>query len=352
MEASDVISTYVYRVGLIGSEFSLSAAVGSFNSVINCMLLVIVNSIARKNSETSLLVGGSRMNTVLKKNDIIMDIAVHTILVLVMLLTLYPLIYVISASLSNPMNVVRGDIRLFPIGFNFNSYITVFKDNRVLVGYKNTIIYTIVGTAVNLVVTTGAAYALSRKDLAGRRIMTLIFMVTMFFNGGLIPTYITITKMGLYDKFLVMILPKALDVWNLMLMKSFFQTTIPSELEDAARIDGCSNIGMLYYVVLPLSTAIIAVMVMFYGVNHWNGYFTALIYLKDKAKFPLQLVLREILIQDNKSMVTDETLLMQQLSAESIKYSVIIISSLPMLVLYPFLQKYFVKGVMVGAIKG
>jgi putative aldouronate transport system permease protein len=174
----------------------------------------------------------------------------------------------------------------------------------------------------------------------------------MFFSGGLIPTYIIVKGVGLYDNFWVLILPKAINVYNLILMKSFFENTIPRELEEAAIIDGCSNTGILLRVVLPLSKAIIAVMIIFYGVSHWNGFFTALIYLEDKAKFPLQLVIREILIQDSKSLVTDETLLAQQLMSEGIKYALIVVASVPFLILYPFLQKFFVKGVMIGAIKG
>lgn len=287
------------------------------------------------------------------KSDVVFDIINVTLLIGVLIIILYPLIFVISASFSNSMAVMQGKVRLWPVGFNIEAYNTVFQNEKILTGYKNTIIYTVVGTAVNIAMTIAGAYPLSRKDFVGRNIIMMYITFTMFFGGGLIPSYIINKSLGLVNNFWVMILPGAVSVWNLIVMKSFFQNTIPVELQEAAFIDGCSNFNLLFKIVLPLSAPIIAVMVIFYGVGHWNAFFTALIYFKDAKRFPLQLVLREILIQnDMQDMTGDGTLLSQQILAESIKYSVIIVSSLPVLMLYPFLQKYFVKGVMVGAIKG
>lgn len=287
------------------------------------------------------------------KSDRVFDIINVTLLIGVLIIVLYPLVFVVSASFSNSMAVMQGKVRLWPIGFNIESYRAVFQNSKIITGYKNTIIYTLVGTAVNIVMTIAGAYPLSRKDFVGRNIIMMYITFTMFFGGGLIPSYIINKSLGLVNNFWVMILPGAVSVWNLIVMRSFFQNSIPVELQEAAFIDGCSNFNLLFKIVLPLSAPIIAVMVIFYGVGHWNAFFTALIYFKEQKRFPLQLVLREILIQnDMHDMTGDGTLLAQQLLAESIKYSVIIVSSLPVLMLYPFLQKYFVKGVMVGAIKG
>jgi putative aldouronate transport system permease protein len=287
------------------------------------------------------------------KSDRVFDIINVTLLIGVLIIVLYPLVFVVSASFSNSMAVMQGKVRLWPIGFNIESYRAVFQNSKIITGYKNTIIYTLVGTAVNIVMTIAGAYPLSRKDFVGRNIIMMYITFTMFFGGGLIPSYIINKSLGLVNNFWVMILPGAVSVWNLIVMRSFFQNSIPVELQEAAFIDGCSNFNLLFKIVLPLSAPIIAVMVIFYGVGHWNAFFTALIYFKEQKRFPLQLVLREILIQnDMQDMTGDGTLLAQQLLAESIKYSVIIVSSLPVLMLYPFLQKYFVKGVMVGAIKG
>lgn len=301
------------------------------------------------------MVGGGTMGKVKQsKVDTIFDIVNIILLSIVLIIVLYPLIFVVSASFSDTMLVMQGKVWLFPKGFNLEAYRAVFRDKNILVGYRNTALYAIVGTAVNIILTIAAAYPLSRKDFAGRNVITVFFAFTMFFSGGLIPNYLLIKNLGLYNNFWVMILPGAVGVWNMTIMRTFFQNTIPYELQEAAVIDGCSNIGILTRVILPLSAPIIAVMVIFYGVGHWNAFFRALIYLKDHNKFPLQLILREILIQNNMSdmMESGDSIVKQQLLAEGIKYAVIIVSSLPVLMLYPFLQRYFVKGVMVGAIKG
>jgi putative aldouronate transport system permease protein len=211
-----------------------------------------------------------------------------------------------------------------------------------------------VGTFVNVIITIPGAYALSRKDLVGRNVMMMMVTFTMIFNGGLIPTYLLVLKLGLYNSMWALILPVAVSAWNLIVARTFFQQTIPDELLEAATLDGCSNFQFFMLVVLPLSQSIIAVMVLFYAVNHWNGYFNALIYLKSPDKYPLQLVLRNILFENSLGdMVEDaSTLAAQQRMGDLIKYGVIMASSLPLLILYPFLQRYFIQGVMIGAVKG
>lgn len=288
-----------------------------------------------------------------EKSDVVFDTINIIILTAILLIVLCPLIFVVSASFSDPMAVMKGEVIFIPKNISLQAYKSVFSNEDIMTGYKNTLLYTLVGTGVNLIMTILGAYPLSRKDFYGRREFTLFFTFTMFFSGGLIPSYLVNTKLGLYNNFWVMIIPSAVSVWNLFIMRAFFQNSIPNELEEAACIDGCSNIGILLRIILPLSAPIIAVMIMYYGVGHWNAYFTALIYFRDRMKFPLQLILREILIKhDMNQMLEGETLVSQELLAEGIKYAVIVVASVPVLAIYPFLQKYFVKGVMVGAIKG
>jgi putative aldouronate transport system permease protein len=287
--------------------------------------------------------------------DKLFDAVNVMLLCLLTLVVIYPLCFVLSASITNPEIVLRGDMWLIPKDITFDAYVKIFRNGTILNGYLNTILYTVCGVAINLVLTICAAYPLSRKDFVGRNMIMALFVFTLFFGGGLIPTYLLIKKLHLLNTFWVMVIPNAVAVWNIIIMRTFFQQSIPPELQEAAMIDGCSNMQILLRIVLPLSMPVIAVMILFYAVGHWNAFFNALIYLKDKNKFPLQLVLREILIQSQtRDMVesTSESLLKQQLSVEGIKYAVLIVANLPMLVLYPFLQKYFVKGIMIGAIKG
>jgi putative aldouronate transport system permease protein len=287
--------------------------------------------------------------------DKIFNWVLYGILAAILCCTIYPLVLVLSSSLSNPYEVIQGKVWLFPKGINFRSYQLVFQDKSIMSGYLNTISYTLVGTAINLILTIAGAYPLSRKDLYGRNVVTFFFAATMFFNGGMIPTYLLIKALHLYNNFWVMILPGAVSMWNLIIMRNYFEHSIPNELLEAAKIDGCSNIGALVRVVLPLSTPIIAVMIIFYGVGHWNAYFHALLYLSDEKKYPLQLVLSEILLKSNTDAMTgggEGSAADQQLMVESLKYAAIVVASVPVLILYPLLQKYFVKGVMIGAIKG
>lgn len=287
--------------------------------------------------------------------DRVFDISIYTILTIITLITLYPLIYIVSASFSDPMSIIKGEVWLFPVDFNFEAYRKVFSNPDILIGYRNSIIYLVVGTTINIVMTTMGAYALSRKDLKGRHVLALIFTFTLLFDGGLIPTYLVYKNMlGLYNNLWVMVIPNAINVLYMFIMRTYFQS-IPNELHEAAFIDGCNNIRTLISIVLPLSKPIIAVMVMYYGVAHWNSYFTALIYLDDTSRWPLQMVIRSILIQEDvQSMVSGEgeSLVSQLLMTEGLKYAVIVVSSIPMLIMYPFVRKHFIKGVMIGAIKG
>lgn len=287
--------------------------------------------------------------------DRIFDVVNYVLLTLVMLIVLYPLLFVLSASVSNPETVLRGEVWLIPKQINFDAYAKIFQNKDILLGYGNTILYTLLGTAINLIMTICAAYPLARKDFLGRGLITGMIVFTMFFGGGLIPTYLLIKNLNMLDTLWVMVIPNAVAVWNIIIMRTFFQQSIPGEIQEAAMIDGCSHMQTLLRIVLPLSMPIIAVMVLFYAVGHWNSYFNALIYLSSKDKFPLQLILREILIQsDSGDMIklTSESAVKMKMSVEGLKYAVLVVANLPMLVLYPFLQRYFVKGIMIGALKG
>lgn len=276
-------------------------------------------------------------------------------LTIISIIVLYPLVFVTIASISNQELVIRGEVWLWPKEITFVGYERVLGNSEILRGYMNTILYTVTGTALNLVMTIAAAYPLSRRDFLGRNVFTALIVFTMFFSGGMIPTYLLIKKLGMLNTFWVMIIPSALSVWNIIIMRTFFQNGIPNDIQEAAAIDGSSNMSTLIRIVLPLSMPVIAVMILFYSIGHWNAYFQALIYLSDRAKYPLQLFLREILVQGQMQEmvdVSDDSLLRSLMDAEAIKYAAVLVANLPVLMLYPFLQKYFVKGVMIGAIKG
>ena len=273
----------------------------------------------------------------------------------ILLLYAYPLWFVVIASLSTPVEISQGNVWIVPRGTTIEAYRRVLTNDDILMGYRNTIFYTIAGVAVNVTMTVLAAYPLSRKRFFGRKIILIYLTFTMFFNGGLIPTYLVVNGLGLVNTFWVMIIPNAVSVFLIFIMRTFFVRTIPDELYDAAAIDGSSHVHTLVRVVLPVSGPVLAVMILFYGVGHWNSYFNALIYLSDRERFTLQLILREILVQeriDEMVDIADEAYFEQAMLAEILKYGVIIFASVPVLLLYPFLQRYFVKGVMIGAIKG
>ena len=272
---------------------------------------------------------------------------------LIMLLTIYPLYIVVISSFSAPMEVISGHVWLLPQGFSGEGYRRVFQNSDIFMSYKNTIIYTVLGTAVSLFFTLSAAYPLSRKKLYGRTGLMLLFTFTMFFKGGMIPTYLTVKGLGLYNNLWVMVLMGSLSIYNMIVARTFLQNTIPNEIYEATEMDGANDIQVFFQIVLPLSMPILAVLSLFYAVGIWNNYFTGLIYLKSRSLYPLQLVLREILVNDTSDMTdTLEANMNKLLVQESVKYCVIVVSSVPMLVLYPFLQRFFAKGVMIGAIKG
>ncbi|MDQ1914025.1 carbohydrate ABC transporter permease [Paenibacillus sp. GD4] len=267
--------------------------------------------------------------------------------------TIYPFLYVLAASLSDPAWVVqtRGLI-WFPKGFTLEAYKLVFDNPSILTGYTNTILYVILGTALNILMTSLGAYALSRQSVMWKNPIMFLIVFTMFFNGGLIPTYLLVENIGLLDTRWALIIPSAMSAFNLIIMRTAFQA-IPVSLEESAKLDGAGDFTVLFRIVLPLSMPVVAVMILFYGVAHWNGWFNALIYLRTRELYPLQLILREILITNSTdSMLTGAAGGDKMSIGETIKYATIIVATVPILFLYPFLQKYFVKGVMIGAIKG
>lgn len=280
------------------------------------------------------------------------------LLAVITLGVLYPLIFILVASVSDPIAVNGGEVWLWPKGATLDGYRRIFDFEPIWTGYRNTIFYTAVGTLINLALTLTSAYALSRKDLQGRNLFMFLFVLTMFFSGGIIPTFLVVKQLGLVNTIWAMMLPNAVGIWNIIIARTFFQMNIPIELQESAQIDGCSNMRMFRSIVLPLSKPIIAVMGLFYGVAHWNAFFNALIYLSDRDLYPLQLILREIMIlnqvNDMLSMTSDqlENMSRQMYMADIMKYGLIVVSSLPVIVVYPFLQKYFLKGVLIGAIKG
>lgn len=288
-------------------------------------------------------------------SDRLFTIFNYVMLSIVLIVVLYPLIYVVSASFSSSSAVLSGKVWFWPVEPTLEGYKAVFKNAMVVKGFSNTIFYTLAGTAINLVLTVMAAYPLSRKDFSGRNFFMLVFVFTMLFNGGLIPTYLIVKDLGMIDTVWAMLIPAGLSVWNVIIMRTYFQTTIPSELLEASQLDGCTDFHFLRSIVLPLSGPILAVIALFYAVGHWNQYFNAMIYLKRSDLYPLQLVLRDILVQNevNIEMLGDaKTAAARQGLRELLKYSLIVVTSLPLLVVYPFLQKFFVKGVMIGSIKG
>ena len=280
---------------------------------------------------------------------------ITVILTLVLLAVLYPCIFVVSASFSSGEAVQAGKVYLLPVQLSLEGYKTVFRTKDIWVGFANSVFYTVVGTCINMVVTMLCAYPMSRKDLPGRSGFMLYFVFTMFFSGGLIPTYLVIRQLGLINTRWVLLLPGAMSVYNMIVARTFLQNSIPEELLDASRIDGCSDAKYLLRVVLPLSKAVLAVLVLFYAVGHWNQYLSAMIYLHDPDLYPLTIFLKEILMADkiDPSTVTDPEI-QEKLAqyAGVIKYALIVVSMIPILIIYPFIQKYFVKGVMIGSVKG
>lgn len=290
-------------------------------------------------------------------DDRIVDTLVYVLGTLITVIAAYPLIFVLSASFSEPSSVITGKVVLWPVNFTVEGYKTILEYAGIWTGYRNTIFYTLIGTTINICLTLPAAYALSRADFKARGFFTAFFSFTMFFNGGLIPTYLVVKGLGLVNNPAVLVILGAVSVWNMMITRTFFQGSIPHSLEEAAYLDGCSTTRLFLQIVLPLSTPIIAVLVLFYAVGHWNNYFNALIYLSKAEHYPLQLYLRNVLILEDVSALMGDTEAVQEWlerleRKEAMKFGVVVVSSVPVLVLYPFLQKYFVKGMTIGAIKG
>ncbi|GAE30242.1 carbohydrate ABC transporter permease [Halalkalibacter hemicellulosilyticus] len=278
---------------------------------------------------------------------------VYVFLILVLITVLYPLIYIVSASLSSPDAVSSGRVWLYPVELSFKGYEVIFNNPQVVTGYLNSLFYTVFGTVISVTLTVLIAYPLSRKTFFGRSFLMIFIVFTMLFYGGLIPTYLVVQSLGMIDTRWALLIPNAIAVWQVIIARTFFQTSIPDELVEASEIDGCSDIRFLWSVVLPLAKPIIAVLVLMYAVGQWNAYFDALIYLKSPDLHPLQLVLRNIIILNTGSagMDASEMLERQQL-ADLMKYSLIVAASLPVMLIYPFVQRHFVKGMMIGSVKG
>lgn len=279
---------------------------------------------------------------------------VYILLSLLALTVLYPLIYIVSSSFSSPAAVSSGRVWLYPVDFSLLGYQVVFKNPQIITGYVNSIIYTFFGTIISVSLTVLIAYPLSRKNFVGRNILMMFIVFTMLFYGGLIPTYLVVKELGMIDTRWAMIIPNAIAVWQVIIARTFFQSTISEELAEASEMDGCSDFRFLISVVIPLSKPIIAVLILMYAVGQWNAYFDALIYLKSEELHPLQIVLRNIIIlntSSNASMEASEMLARQQM-ADLMKFSLIVVASLPVLIIYPFVQRHFVKGMLIGSIKG
>jgi putative aldouronate transport system permease protein len=294
------------------------------------------------------------MGQKLTKSDLVFMVIIYALAGIMLVVVLYPIWFIFIASFSDPTAVNTGRVVLLPAMLTLNGYKTLLETDFIMRAYLNTILYTVVGTFVGLAVNLSAAYALSRKDFYGRKFFNLYFIFTMFFSGGLIPTYLTIQQFHLLNTFAVMVLPFSVAVYNMLVARTFFQNSLPAGLLDAARIDGCGNLRYFFTIALPLSKAVIAVIALWTAVGHWNSYFNALIYLRDQTRMPLQIVLRDILIlnQNMATLIRGEASIQAQKTASLVKYASIVVSAAPIMCLYPFIQKHFNQGVLVGTFKG
>ncbi len=289
------------------------------------------------------------------RGDRVFQAAVYAIIVLIAVFTLYPLIYSLSASLSEPREILNGHVWLYPVNITTNAYQRVFRSADIQSGYLNTIIYAVAGTALNLLMTIAAAYPLSMKDMKGRNFITIMITFTMFFSGGMIPTYINIKNLGLLNTRWSVILPGLINVTNLLILRNYFINSVPDELHEAAEIDGSSPMNTLFTIILPLSKSILVVITIYYFVAHWNAYFDAMMYITKRNKWPLQVFLRQILLLSQmgdmaETMGADDA--NTALLYASLKYAIIIIAALPLIIVYPLVQKFFEKGIMLGSVKG
>ncbi|MBR2038435.1 MAG: carbohydrate ABC transporter permease [Lachnospiraceae bacterium] len=283
-----------------------------------------------------------------------LEICLIIIMSIIGVIMLYPLLIVVSTSFSSASAVISGKVWLFPVDFSLEGYKAVFRTNDVLIGYRNSLFYMVVGTVINLFMTLITAYPLSRDDLVGQGIIMKLFTFTMIFGGGMIPNYLLMKDLGLLNTVWVMLIPGAISVYNMIITRTFIKSNIPKEMLEAAQIDGCSDIQYFIKMVLPLSGAVIAVITLYYAIGHWNAYFSAFMYLNDKELYPLQIFLKNILVsnQVEADMIVDEQVQSVEGIAEVLKYSLIVVAVVPVMIIYPFVQKHFVKGVMIGAVKG
>lgn len=285
-------------------------------------------------------------------SNTVYTIMVYTLAIVAALLWLYPLVYVVSASFSDPNALLNGEVVLLPKGFNFNAYKYIFQNDQILVGYGNTIFYSVVGTLYNMVLTICAAYPLSRSDLKGRNLLTVMITFTMFFGGGMIPTYLNLNSLHMLNTRWVMFVPAAISATNFIIMRNYFTHSVPGELIESAHIEGASQLQILSKIVLPLSKPILGVLTIYYMAGHWNAYFSAIIYLSDENLMPLQVFLRRVLIIGGMEGMSSGSTMTDNVIYESLKYAIIVVSTLPMLIGYLLVQKSFKKGIMMGSLKG
>ncbi|HHU28007.1 TPA: carbohydrate ABC transporter permease [bacterium] len=288
------------------------------------------------------------------KGDKIFYIVNAFIMILLAIIVIYPMYFILIASISDPDAIFNGEVYLLPVNITFKGYERLFSDRLFWIGYRNTIIYVVVGTTLNILMTIPTGWALSRKELPGRKYIMWFFIITLFFGGGLIPFYLLVSKLGMVDSPLALIIPSALSVWNAFMTKAYYESNIPQELLEAAEIDGANEFKTFLSIIIPISKPIIAVMILFYAVGHWNSYFNALIFISSEEYYPLQLVLKDILIATEViggPAGDAATIIEQNKIANQIKYSSIIVSSLPIILLYPVIQKFFNKGILVGSFK-
>lgn len=289
------------------------------------------------------------------KGDIAFQWIINGIAIVVALVTLYPLIYTLSASFSKPMHIMSGEVWLWPVEFTLDSYKRVFTSGNIINGYRNTIFYAVVGTSINLVLTIMAAYPLSLPDLKGKTFLTFMITFTMFFSGGMIPSFINVRNLGLLNTRWAVLLPGAINATNMLIMRNYFIHSIPGELREAASIDGCSAFRTMVSIILPLAKSILVVVTLYYFVAHWNSYFDAMMYLRDTSKHPLQVILRQILLLSQMGDMSEQmgvddanTIMIYA----SLKYAIIVVSAVPLLIIYPLVQRFFQKGIMMGSVKG
>lgn len=294
-------------------------------------------------------------NRRMSKGDRAFQVAIYVVGAMIALITLYPLIYALSASLSQPVHIISGEVVLWPVEPTLDSYTRVFASGDILNGYKNTIIYSVTGTLLNLLLTIACAYPLSLPDLKGKNAITFMITFTMFFSGGMIPSFINVKNLGLMNSMWAVILPGLINVTNMLIMRNYFISSIPGELREAASIDGCSPFRTMVSIILPLSKSILVVVTLYYFVAHWNSYFDAMMYIRDASKHPLQVLLRQILLLSQMGDMAEQAGVSDVntvLIYASLKYAIIVVSAVPLLIIYPLIQRFFQKGVMMGSIKG